>query len=38
MKTLQVYNEIYYESEKTPVPLNAGGAIQSFVRMLNFIS
>jgi len=38
MKTLHFYNGIYYALEKTPVPPNAGSGIQSFVRILNFIS
>ena len=30
MKTLYVYNGVYYAWEKTPAPPNAGSGIQSF--------
>ena len=36
MKTFNIYNGIYYALEKTSVPPNAGGGIQSCVGMLNF--
>jgi len=39
MKTLHVYNGIYYAWEKKPrVPPNAGSKIQSCVGILNLIS
>jgi len=38
MKTLHVYNGVYFAWAKTPVPTNTGSEIQSFVGMLNLES
>ena len=38
MKTLHFYHGIYYAWEKNTNTPNAGTGIQSYVRVLNFIS